>query len=75
MKSVYENFLRITLDYGDLGTDESVFSMMLIRFPYLIPLINGYEMREFANRYKIQSKHYLSYEQHRLFKMKNSGQH
>jgi hypothetical protein len=40
MKAIFENFLRVTLEYGDMNTDESIFSIMQFRYPYFIPLVS-----------------------------------
>lgn len=37
MKQTFENFLRIVLEEGDMNSDESVLSLMVYRYPYLIP--------------------------------------
>lgn len=43
MKGVYENLLRITLENHDIGTDESIYTLMQFRYPYLIPLVSKHD--------------------------------
>jgi hypothetical protein len=38
IKSAFENFLKITLEHGDLSAKEAIMSMMQVKFPYLIPI-------------------------------------
>ena len=38
-RTVFENILRINLEYGDYNADESVFSLMTVRYPYLIGVV------------------------------------
>ena len=35
-RTAFENLLRISLEIGDLNSDESVVALMCVRFPYLV---------------------------------------
>jgi sulfite exporter TauE/SafE len=73
MCRVYENFLRITLENGDMTSDESIFSMMVFRFPSLMTLLNRGVFSDLMSGFTIQSYHYLTNVQHRKFIFKADG--
>ncbi len=37
IKNAFANVARITLENGDLNSDESVFSLVPVKYPFLLP--------------------------------------
>jgi hypothetical protein len=44
VRTTYENILRITLENGDMNSEEAVFSLMTYKYPYLISNTVGLEL-------------------------------
>jgi hypothetical protein len=53
VRHAYENFLRITLENGDLNSEEAVLSMMPLRYPSLIPNTLGLSIATLYQNFRI----------------------
>lgn len=52
VKNTFENLLRMTLEYGDLNSEESIYSIMLVKYPYLNPLSTSIDLNQVVNKIK-----------------------
>lgn len=73
MKAIFENFLRVTLEYGDMNTDESICTLMQFRYSYFIPLVSKHEAKDFTQLQKLQNPIYLHLFNHRNFVIDRNG--
>jgi hypothetical protein len=53
VRTTFENLLRITLENGDLNSDEAVYSLMPYKYPYLIPTTIGIDLQDLHHHIRI----------------------
>jgi hypothetical protein len=56
VKSAFENLLRITLENGDIGSEESVLTMMPAKYPYLFPTTVSLNFSNFESKLTVREK-------------------
>lgn len=68
VQGVFENFLRITLEYGDMNSDETLYSMLPVRYPFLFPVSIATWFDYLYNKLKIYMNSNRKQEHSRFFR-------